>query len=191
MSEIVKVGVNFKINFEDFAHHSPDCTGSVEIFAQTNVPYSFDGLGMINVPFMFFVGCKKCKSAYVPESTLNTIERLIAGALIASRKSLSKGQLKFLRLSFDKIQQEIADELDMTRATYSKYENEKNPENVLDKKSIFILKVYYLRQMGKTNAEVGKIINKIYDYEDGYETLEQLENVISRENIEKELKILN
>ncbi len=184
----IQVEFNFKVDLDDFVHHSPDCDGKVGVFTQTNVPYSFDGLGMINVPFMFFVGCEKCKSAHVPEPALHAIERLITGVLITSRKSLSKRQLKFLRLSFDKVQHELAEQLEITKATYSKYENEKNPENVLDKKSIFVLKVYYLRLMGKSDAEVGQIIKKIYEIEDGYETLDQLETVLSKENIENELR---
>lgn len=114
-----------KFNPRDYEHSDPDCKGHFRIDVQKDVVFNFDILGPVKLPVLPLVTCDNCGATYEYKPYMDHAELVIAFVLLQNKKLLTKKQLKFLRVLFDRSQKELASLLGVDRSHYSKMENTK------------------------------------------------------------------
>jgi hypothetical protein len=119
------------LNVELFSHAEDGCKGGIEVFWEESGVVPVDAIGAVKVPFAFFWKCKRCKATFFLPGFRELIEHQVAASLALSFGRLSKRHIRFLRLHFDKTQEEMAAFLGIQGASnYAKFENPNVPNEM-------------------------------------------------------------
>ncbi|MCB9228484.1 MAG: helix-turn-helix transcriptional regulator [Deltaproteobacteria bacterium] len=135
-----------KFNLNDYEHSESGCKGRFGIEIQQNSVFNFDILGPVRLPLLPLVSCETCKATYELEDYMETTELFVSFLLLQNQKLLTKKQLKFLRVLFDKSQGDIAQLLRVDRSHYSKMESEKTSVFMQPDQQVRV-KIYYLHEL--------------------------------------------
>lgn len=108
----VEMQFNGQVNLKSFEgmHRDPKCKGEWQLTITTgpSVRFTIDVLGPVQLAWVPLATCHTCHTSYELPNFRRTIEKTIAEHLVKSQESLSKRQIKFLRLFFEQTQEEFA-----------------------------------------------------------------------------------
>lgn len=145
--------VSFKLADFDGMHRDRNCHGKFQLTFTTNRRFTIDSLGAVAVPIIPLVTCHECQTSFEPPMFREFIETEIAKHLVTSRGMLSKKQIKFLRLFFDRTQEDFAKSIGVAnKHDMSKIESEKS-ERSLHADGQVRLKLYCARLLQIRDAE--------------------------------------
>jgi len=153
-SKVVKLKKQ-TVNLADFdgMHRDRNCRGKFQLTFTTKKRFTIDTLGAVAIPVIPLVTCHECHTSYEPPMFREFIETEIAKHLVTSRGMLSKKQIKFLRLFFDRTQEDFAKSIGVAnKHDMSKIESEKS-ERSLHADGQVRLKLYCARLLQIKDAE--------------------------------------
>ena len=100
----VEMQFNGQVNLKSFEgmHRDPKCKGEWQLTITTgpSVRFTIDVLGPVQLERVPLATCHTCHTSYELPNFRRPIEKTIAEHLVKSQESLSKRQIKFLRLFF-------------------------------------------------------------------------------------------
>lgn len=157
----------FKIDIgpEYYRDHHADvaCKGKFKLKVVENGFIAIDALGPIQVPAIPMATCSKCGASYIMPKFKQFIEWSIANYLITSKSSLSKKQVRFLRLFLDETQEEFAHHIGVSdRHEMCKIESD-SIERGLDSDKQVRLRLHCAKHFGAMDREVILNFNEIDD----------------------------
>lgn len=156
-------------------HSKPGCKGEFTSIRETDAIVTFDAIGPQLVPHIPLIHCRKCGATYDYPTFREWLEQAIAIALVSSTKHLTKQQIKFLRLHFDKSQEEMAELVGVTdRHEYSKIESLKTDKMLSADKQVR-LKILCAEMLGIKDSKVIYSVNRTLEDEAAEVSPEQLD----------------
>ena len=156
------VKVNFTLRDYENAHSTKNCKGAFTVAITSNFPFPVDNIGPVMLPFVPTIHCMDCGAAFVVPGFRNFIEGQIARQLVCVSAMLNKRQVRFLRLFFDRTQDQVAQAIGLHggRHYYNKLESLKS-EQALDVDKQIRLKTYYARLLGIEDSSIVYAINEL------------------------------
>lgn len=163
------IAANFEahVDFRQFEgmHRDRRCEGQWQLTLTFGpaTRFTIDVLGPVQVHWIPLITCHTCKTSYELPKFREFIERLIAEHLVRSRESLSKRQIRFLRLFFDQTQEEFASRIGVAdKHEMSKIESEQT-ERTLGADRQVRLRLYCAKLLQIKDLDAIYAVNEIDD----------------------------
>ena len=160
-----KIEYKSKFSLKEFSdmHADLNCKGHFNITLTSNQRFTIDSLGPVLLPWIPMVTCHTCHTSYELPKFRVFIEHLIAHHLVTTKALLAKKQIKFLRLFFDKTQEEFALNIGVaTKSDMSKFESEESGRT-LDADRQIRLKLYCAKLL---KIEEAKLLYDMHEVDD-------------------------